>query len=332
MKLFKITVSLLSVSAIMMLASSCAPKNYDVKREIVINAPADLIYAQVSQYANFPNWSPWQGLDTAMTTTIEGTDGTVGAKYSWKGNKDVGEGSMTITKLETNKTVEQNLHFLKPFESSSVTYTLLEPTEGGVKVIWGMKGESNMIARIFMTFMGGMDGAVGKDYEKGLAKLKTVCEALPTYAIKEVEWTSKSCLSKREVVTFSEMSSFFGKHFSAMYEAIGKAGATAGIPFGVFYSYDEATQKSDLAACVPFDEKKSFKGDYKVLDLPTRKAYLIEYFGPYEKMKPAYDAMDAKLKELGKTNPEMVIEEYVSDPMIEKDPAKLLTKIYFFVD
>ncbi len=154
-----------------------APKSYDIKRETVINAPAEVIFKTVSNYSEFPKWSPWLELDPNMKTTIEGTDGTFGAKYRWSGNDEAGTGSMTITKLEDGKSVEQALEFLKPFKSSATTYINIETTEGGQKVSWGMKGESAFVARVFMTLMGGMDKAVGPDYEKGLAKLKALCES-----------------------------------------------------------------------------------------------------------------------------------------------------------
>ena len=41
--------------------------------------------------------------------------------------------------------------------------------------------------------------------------------------------------------------------------------------------------------------------------------------------------MGVKLKALGREKPEMVIEEYITDPSTEKDTSKWLTKIYFFV-
>ncbi len=270
-----------------------------------------------------------------MTTTLEGEDGTVGAKYSWKGNSKVGEGSMTITKIEPGKALEHDLKFIEPFESHATTYMTTEPVEGGTKVTWGMKGESNFMSRIFMTLMGGMDGAIGKDYEKGLENLKTICErspAAPAYEVMEVDFAEKNCLAIRQVVAFKDFASFFGEHYEKMYAAISGAKATPGTPIGVYYEYDEAGMKADIAAAIPYQGAKVLAKGYSDLNLPARKGYTINYMGDYAKMKPAYEAMDAKLKELGKENPDMVIEEYITDPMNEKDTAKWNTKIYFFVN
>ncbi len=164
MKILKIIgIIVAALVAIGVVIGLVSPKDYNIHRETIINAPVETVFKNVSHYEHFTKWSPWQHLDTAMTTTLEGTDGTVGAKYSWKGNDQVGEGSMTFTKIEENKSVEQALEFLKPFKSSSTTYMNLEVADDGTKVTWCMKGESGFVTRIMMTLMGGMDAAVGKD-------------------------------------------------------------------------------------------------------------------------------------------------------------------------
>lgn len=309
------------------------PKDYDLHRSVVIAASNQVVFNNISHYSEFPQWSPWQHLDPKMKTKLEGEDGTVGAKYSWVGNDDAGEGSMTITKLEPGAYVEQALEFLKPFKSSATTYFNVEEVDGAQKVTWGMKGENGFVARIFMTLMGGIDKAVGKDYENGLANLKTLCESAPAavYQVKEADWTAKVCLSKRKVVGFQDFASFYGDNFPKMFEAITKAGAKPGVPLGVYYMYDEKEMKADVAAAIPYEGANVASKDFAPLNLPAAKGYSIDYLGDYNKMGPAYEAMNAKLKELGKTNPEMVIEEYLTDPGTEKDTAKWLTRIYFFV-
>ncbi len=318
--------------ALLVLLSGCGSKNYDVKRETNINAPVGTVFKIISHHSEFAKWSPWRHLDPDMVITMEGTDGTVGAKYSWKGNDKAGEGSMTFTKIEDGKAIEQDLHFIKPFESSSQVYMTTEATDSGTHVVWGMRGESGLMERVFMAFMGGMDGAVGKDYEQGLANLKKLCESLPVYEVKDAEWTSKTCLSKRQVVEFKDFGKFFGDNLPKMYEAISKAGAKPGIPLGVYYAYNEEAMNADLAAAVPFEGAKVSSKNYPVLNLPAAKCYTIDYWGDYEKMGPAYEAMTAKLKTMGREHPDMVIEEYITDPMNEKDTAKWNTKIYFFVN
>jgi effector-binding domain-containing protein len=336
MKILKIIgVILALLVAVLVVIGLVAPKSYELKRDIVINTPVAAVFNTVSHFSEFPKWSPWQELDPNMKTNIEGTDGTVGAKYSWKGNGNAGAGSMTITKLEQEKYLEQNLEFLEPFPSKAVTYFTLETAEGGTKLTWGMKGENNFMSRIFLTLMGGMDAAVGKDFEKGLAKLKTLCESSPgsasAYEVKEIDWPGKDYAIVRSTVKFQDVSGFFQKNLPVLFESVTKAKGNPGIPVGIFYKYDEKAGEADMAAGVPYEEKVDL-GKTAVVNVPASKAYQIDYYGAYENMQAPYEAMGNYLKEkFQREDPDMVIEEYVSDPTVEKDTSQWLTRIYFFV-
>ena len=138
MKLLKIIgILLLVVIAAVLILGLILPKDYNVQRSIVINAPEQTVYKGISTFAMFDQWNPWNKLDTAQKTELTGTDGTVGAKRSWKGNDKVGEGSMTITKLEPNQTVGYQLDFIKPFKSTSqVTMSMERP-----KVVTKLPGQ-----------------------------------------------------------------------------------------------------------------------------------------------------------------------------------------------
>jgi effector-binding domain-containing protein len=59
----------------------------------------------------------------------------------------------------------------------------------------------------------------------------------------------------------------------------------------------------------------------------------IAYYGAYDGSMnmPAHEAIDAYIKEKGLTHYGNVIEEYVTDPMAEKDTTKWLTNIYYMV-
>lgn len=337
MKILKIIGIAVAVLAVILISIGLVqPKQYDVHRSIVIKAPAASVFATVSKFQNFNKWSPWQHLDSAMTTSLEGTDGRVGAKYNWKGNEHVGEGSMTILKLEPDSYVEQELSFVKPFKSSATTYMQLATVDSGTQITWGMKGESDFVSRIFMTVMGGMDKAIGKDYETGLENLKALCELAPVaaeYTFTEIDWPPTACLSARQVVSFAGLAAFFDKNYPAQSAAIKKSGGTAGSPLGIYYQYNEKEMTTDVAAATPYTGNKPTANGFAVLELPAKKGYVTDYYGPYnDDMKKPYLAMETKLKALGKQNPALVIEEYAVSKTTEPDSNKWHTKIYFFTE
>ena len=152
------------------------PDTFRVERSASIAAPADIVYARVANFRAWESWSPWEKLDPAMKREFGGTDGQVGSTYSWVGNKEVGEGRMTLTEATPNSKVGIKLEFLKPFASTSTTVFALAPETDGTRVTWTMDGNHNLMSKVMCVFMD-MDKMVGGDFEKGLAALKDQSQA-----------------------------------------------------------------------------------------------------------------------------------------------------------
>lgn len=112
-------------------------------------------------------------MDPTAKTEIGGTKGAVGAKYEWVG-KEVGDGNFEVNKLEPYTAIYQKLTFLTPFEAIAENNFNFEQKIDSVKVTWIYEGENTGIMNKWMGLM--MDGMIGKDYEKGLSKLKSNLE------------------------------------------------------------------------------------------------------------------------------------------------------------
>ncbi|NAS30324.1 polyketide cyclase [Flavobacteriaceae bacterium R38] len=153
-----------------------APKNYHVSRAIEIEKPLPEVFEYLKYVKNQDHWSPWKKKDPKMRQEFKGTDGKAGFISSWEGNKQVGVGEQEIRKIIKNKSIETELRFLKPFKSQSDAYLNVDKIDNNkTKVTWGFSGENKFPGSIFMIFMN-MDKAVGKDFEEGLADLKSVLE------------------------------------------------------------------------------------------------------------------------------------------------------------
>ena len=160
------------------------PDTFKVERSASIAAPADVVYTRIANFRAWERWSPWEKLDPAMKREFGGTDGQVGSTYSWVGNKDVGEGRMTLTEAAPNSKVGIKLDFIKPFASSNTTTFALAPEGSGTKVTWTMDGNHNLMSKVMCIFMD-MDKMVGGDFEKGLATLKDQSQAAAAAAAAE---------------------------------------------------------------------------------------------------------------------------------------------------
>src|SRR5205809_6123337 len=163
----KILIVLVVLIVILVVVIMLQPATYQVERSTTINAPAAVVFAQVNDFHNWNAWSPWAKLDPAMKQTFEGAPAGMGAAYSWAGNKEVGEGRMTITESHPSDLVKIKLEFLKPFAATSDTTFTFKPEGNQTVVIWTMVGDKNFIAKAFHLFVN-IDKMVGGDFEKGL--------------------------------------------------------------------------------------------------------------------------------------------------------------------
>jgi uncharacterized protein YndB with AHSA1/START domain len=154
------------------------PDAYRVERSSEIAAPATAVFAAVSDFKNFPEWSPWETRDPNMKRTLSTPSAGAGATYAWEGNKDVGKGKMTFTEVTAPARVREKLEFLEPFPSVADVAFDLSAAAGGTKITWAMEGKHTFVGKIFGLFMD-MDKMIGKDFEEGLANLKRVVESRP---------------------------------------------------------------------------------------------------------------------------------------------------------
>jgi uncharacterized protein YndB with AHSA1/START domain len=181
----KILIGLGVVFAVLLIAISLQPATFHVERSATISAPPEAVFAQVNDFHAWRAWSPWEKLDPAMKRTFDGAPAGVGAKYAWVGNKDVGEGRMTIEESSPTK-IAIKLEFLKPFEATNTATFTFSKTADGTQATWAMDGNNNFFSKAMSLFMN-MDKMIGPDFERGLAGIKTAAEAAakaaPTAAV-----------------------------------------------------------------------------------------------------------------------------------------------------
>jgi len=174
----KILIALAAIVVVVVVVVALQPSEFRVTRTAVISAPAPAVFAQVNDFHKWEAWSPWARLDPAMKQTYEGAREGPGAIYRWAGNREVGEGSMTITESRPSDLVRIRLEFLKPFAGTSTAEFTFKPEGNHTAITWSMTGDNNFMAKAVHLLMN-MDTMVGGNFEKGLAHMKSVVEAKP---------------------------------------------------------------------------------------------------------------------------------------------------------
>lgn len=170
----KIIVGISVLILIVLAVAAVQPATYSVTRSIAIKAPPEKIQPLISDFHNWPQWSPWEKLDPAMNRIFSGAPKDLGAVYAWKGDKNVGSGRMEVTSLTPSK-VDIKLDFYEPMASTADTVFMLEPKGDVTTVSWTMSGKTDYMAKL-MTIFVSMDSMIGPAFESGLSQMKAVAE------------------------------------------------------------------------------------------------------------------------------------------------------------
>jgi hypothetical protein len=177
MKALKIVLGLvLLVVVVFVVGGFTLPDQRTVIRSATINAPTANVYALTASLKNgWTQWSPFgEAQDPTMKSTYTGPDEGIAATQSFTGKQ--GAGTMKIVSADAAKGIGYQLSLMEG-KLTIDGHMNFEPEGGGTKVIWSddMKLDGPMLR------WGGlmMDSMIGKQFEKGLASLKSKAEAMP---------------------------------------------------------------------------------------------------------------------------------------------------------
>ena len=166
--IFIIVISILGFSA-------TKPDTFKIQRTAMIKASPEKIFPYINDLHQWGAWSPWEGLDPALKKTFSGTPSGKGAIYEWDGNDKVGKGRMEIEETVPSSKILIKLDFFEPFNAHNKAEFSLQPQGKETLVSWTMYGPNPYISKVMSTFVS-MDDMVGKDFETGLANLKSITE------------------------------------------------------------------------------------------------------------------------------------------------------------
>jgi hypothetical protein len=143
---------------------------FEVVRSAVVTAEPARVHRLINDFHKWVEWSPWEDLDPQLQRSYSGADSGVGARYAWSGNRKAGAGSMEIIG-SADREIGVRLDFLKPMKATNMVTFILDPVETGTEVTWRMTGRQTGLMGVIGKFIP-MDRFVGRDFEKGLARLQ----------------------------------------------------------------------------------------------------------------------------------------------------------------
>jgi effector-binding domain-containing protein/uncharacterized protein YndB with AHSA1/START domain len=311
-----------------------------VERTITIKASVEKVYAELVKLENFNRWSVWNKRDSTVQLMVSGKDGTTGAYTSWKGDPEIsGEGKISIAELIPNQKIVHQLIFTSPKQGEAESEFKLENINGNTKLTWEFDLATPRPKNIFNLFYS-LDKQMGKDFEEGLANFKSGFEnnnpgeTVKKYIVKPINFPATTYAVVRQKVKWADISSFYTQSLPVIYQEIQRMKATgSGAPSGLYYEWDNANQQTDMAAAIPVTTGTKLNDPMlQVVDISGSKALYVDYYGPYDKMEPAYNSIQKYIAENKLKEKRPYIEQYITDPATQKDTSKWLTRIIYLVE
>ncbi|MGW4088236.1 SRPBCC family protein [Nocardia sp. NPDC004750] len=148
---------------------------FEVVRSAVITADPARVHGLINDFHKWVEWSPWEDLDPQLQRSYSGAESGVGARYAWSGNRKAGAGSMEIVG-SAEREIGVRLEFMKPMKATNMVTFILDPVETGTEVTWRMTGRQTGLMAVIGKLIP-MDKFVGRDFEKGLARMQEAAMA-----------------------------------------------------------------------------------------------------------------------------------------------------------
>ena len=309
------------------------PSSVHVQRAVTIDAPAATVFALLTDARQVEQWSPWT-VSENVATQVEGPIRGVGATLRWNSPAG-GSGRQAIVESAPYERVVTELSAggKGPFAS---TFTLAAG-EGGTRVRWAFGADFgiNLVQRYSGRLLG---GRIGRDYEQGLANLKSLAESLP-----RADWSDLQIEHMDvEPAQIAYLTTSSLPDSEAVSEAMGEA----------YFRILSFMDRHDLQeAGAPLSISRKFSGSRLVFDaaIPLRgvsegtpeadngvrlgrtyggPAIRALHLGPYGELPGTYEKIAAYLAAYGIERNGDAWESYESDPA-RTAAADLKTYVYY---
>jgi Polyketide cyclase / dehydrase and lipid transport len=172
--LINVAITISIIVLLVLIYAATKPDSFHVERAIDIEAPREKIFALINDFHEWDAWTPYNK-DPAMKKTYGGNGSGTGATYAWEGNNAVGKGEIVITDSAPYSRIAFDLHMIAPLEGRNHVVFALKTAGDTTTVTWILDDKHAYFVKVMSVFLN-TDKMIGRDFETGLAKLKSVAE------------------------------------------------------------------------------------------------------------------------------------------------------------
>jgi effector-binding domain-containing protein len=309
------------------------PSKGHVERKVTIDAHPATVFALLNDFHPMMEWSPWIAADPQATVAFSGPEMGVNAIVRWEGPV-AGQGSMRIVDSVPYERVTGNLVL---DGTTALSQFILSPSEGGTGVLWNFDIDygNNLLGRYSGLFL---DREVGRQYERGLADLRTMAESLPQADFSDaqiermvVEAVDIAFLTTTSLPDAAAISQAMGEAFFNILRFMDRYGLQeAGPPLSISRSFSGSELLFDAAIPVRGITDVTPRSEEGVRLGKTQGGAVIRasHSGSYRLLSRTHEKIAAYLAAHGIERNGDAWESYVSDPTRVAE-SELLTYVYY---
>lgn len=308
---------------------------FDIKRTAMVNAPRSLVYDQIADLKNWDNWNAFhnnEDIDVTYGNQTAGVDGF----YSYTDTK--GTGTVTIARLEPNKSLELDLIYEHSLGTSTSTtkYQLME-AEKGTQVTIHTTGNQSLVDKVITAFTGtDMDKELGTIYEKSLVNLnRRIQTSMDQYSISPdglIDYGGGYYLYISSSSTLDNLSRLQSQMHQKIRSFMESSNIDSyGAPMVIYEKFDENRENVIFSAAIPVKDRVVTAVNSTILCgfQEPGKAVKVTLKGAYKYLPEAWQIGDGFITVNGLTRSEQPpFEFYKTDSYKIPNPANYLTEVY----
>ena len=322
----KILIVLAALILLIVVVGFFMPATMDSEQKITIKAKPEIVFAHVNNLRNWHYWAKWNMIDPNMKVEYNGAWKGKDSGYSWESEDPmVGAGTLTVVESVANESIKTRIDF-RDWDGANGQMKL-SPTENGVEVTWTFNGDDVGMNLVGRYFNGLFKGAIDADLMEGLENLKRLSES-QSMAM-EIDMMPETLVAFTTAQgTKAEVTPLLAQHYGMLAGHIAGQGAEmAMMPMANYLEYTD--EKVLFHPTIAIDKQIESTDAIQVRQMPEQKMAVFHHYGPYHNLEAANTAAQQYLDALGISYNKARLEIYETDPGMEPDPDKWLTKICF---